>query len=118
MAKRPACAGIEGVPGEVSALTDRYSSDSEVSSIWRPFSLRLRLGYPMASSDYSEFFDDNLADEVSQPSPSTSAAEPVLAATVRISDETDISVLDKLADVTTGTSRITYTTIPLVHLLW
>ena len=109
MVDRRSCVGVNGVPREVSSITDRYSSDSEVFSIWRPFRLRLRLGYPMASSDYSELVDYDLADELSQPTPLTSAPEAVSAATVRLSDETGISALDTLADEITGASRLSDT---------
>ena len=109
MVVRHACVGFNGIPREVSANTDRYSSDSEAFSIWRPFSLRLRLGYPMASSDYSELVDYDLTDELSQPTPLTSAPEAVSVATVWLSDETSISALDTLADVTTGASRLSDT---------
>ena len=63
----------------------------------------------MASSDYDELVDYDLANEVSQPTSPTSAPEPVSVATVRLSDETSISALDTLADVTTGASRLSDT---------
>ena len=102
--------GIHGIPPVASAPTDRYSFALTTLRVWRPFSLRLRLGYPMASSDYNELVDYELADEVSQPSELVSATERTPATTVQGSGEPVLNAPNTHVSFSTATSRIPDTT--------
>ena len=63
----------------------------------------------MASSDYSELVDYDLADEVSQPLVRRLFPTQCRLRLFRVPDVVDLGALDRLADVTAGSSRLSDT---------